>query len=136
MKCFLILLALAGNIWAEALTPDQLAGFALSHNAELRFYEGQVAALPKASQVEVPEIPQPLDFPSRPAFRRAVLDLDRDLARLYLAEFRFFLENEVRLNAMEYRRRWKPRQSRATSRIASGRSLKCWRSVQPPGLSP
>ncbi|MBN8708695.1 MAG: hypothetical protein BGO12_14185 [Verrucomicrobia bacterium 61-8] len=102
MKRLFILLALAGNVWAEALTPDQLAGQALSDNPELRFYTEQAAALPRPAKASAPEIPQPLDFPSQAALRRAVLDLDRDLARLYLAEFRYVLESEVRLGAVEY----------------------------------
>jgi cobalt-zinc-cadmium efflux system outer membrane protein len=102
MKRFFILLTLAGNVCGEALTPDQLARQALSGNPELRFYEEQVAALPKPAKVPVPEILQPLDFPSQTELRRAVLNLDRDMARLYLAEFRYVLESEVRLGAVEY----------------------------------
>ncbi|PTX97103.1 hypothetical protein DB345_07980 [Spartobacteria bacterium LR76] len=102
MKRLLILLALAGKVCGEPLTPDQMAGIARSDNPELRFYQEQVAALPKPSWVEAPEIMQPLDFPSQPVFRRAVLDLDRELAKLYLAEFRHVLESEVRLRAIEY----------------------------------
>ncbi|MFA5266263.1 MAG: hypothetical protein WC378_20765, partial [Opitutaceae bacterium] len=85
-----------------AFTPEQLAHIAISDNPELRFYEKQVAALPKPLQVAAPEIAQPLAFPGREVFRRAVLNLDADLARLYLAEFRFVLAGEVRLKAMEF----------------------------------
>ncbi len=102
MKHLLFLCILAGNVGAEALTPDQMAGLALSDNPELRFYQEQVAALPKPTRTDVPEIAQPLEFPSQAGLRRAVLNLDRDLARLYLAEFRYVLESEVRLSAVEY----------------------------------
>lgn len=102
MKRLFLILALAGNVWAEALSPDQLAGQALSDNPELRFYTEQVGALPTPAKASAPEIPQPLDFPSQAELRRAVLNLDRDLARLYLAEFRYVLESEVRLGAIEY----------------------------------
>jgi len=85
-----------------AFTPEQLVNIPISDNPELQFYEKQVAALPKPVQSAAPEIAQPLDFPSRQAFRRSVLNLDTDLARLYLPEFRFVLASEVRLKAMEY----------------------------------
>jgi len=58
--------------------------------------------LPKPSTAKLPIIAQPLDFPSRESFRRAVLNLDASLARLYLAVFRFILDGTVRLKAMEY----------------------------------
>jgi outer membrane protein, heavy metal efflux system len=86
----------------RSFTPEELVALALSDNAELRFHEQQVSALPKASAAKAPAIPQPLDFPYRESFRRAVLDLDGDLARLYLAVFRFALASTVRLKAMEY----------------------------------
>ncbi len=101
-RLFIPFLALAGHVGAEAWTPDQMAGIALSDNPELRFYQQQVAALPKPSRGDAPAISQPLDFPSQAALRRAVLDLDRDLAKLYLSEFRQVLESEVRLAATEY----------------------------------
>ncbi|HEY5707234.1 MAG TPA: hypothetical protein VIS96_16870 [Terrimicrobiaceae bacterium] len=87
---------------ARALAPQELVALALSDNPELRFYEQQVSALPKPSNVRSPIIPQPLDFPSQGNFRRAVLNLDEGLARLYLAEFRFALAGTVRVKAMEY----------------------------------
>ena len=106
MKRILFFFALTTSAFASepapALTPDQLVAIAVSDNPELRFYEQQVAALPKPLQAKAPEVTQPLAFPSREAFRRAVLNLDADLARLYLAEFRFVLASEVRLKAMEY----------------------------------
>ncbi len=104
MKKLIFLLALTTTAFAAepAFTPDQLAAIAGSDNPELRFYENQVASLPKPVRTTAPEIAQPLAFPSREAFRRAVLNLDADLARLYLAEFRYFLASEVRLKAMEY----------------------------------
>ncbi len=85
-----------------SFTPSELAGLALSANPELSFYEQQVAALPNPSGAKPPVVPQPLDFPSREKFRRALLNLDAGLARLYLDEFRFALGGEVRLKAMEY----------------------------------
>lgn len=105
MKKLILLFALtAVSALAEepAFTPDQLVNLAISDNPELQFYEKQVAALPQPVKGVTPEVPQPLDFPSRQAFRRSVLNLDTDLARLYLAEFRFVLASEVRLKAMEY----------------------------------
>lgn len=104
MKPFFLLLTLTSIVFAEkpVMTPNQLATIVLRENPELRFYEVQVAALPKAVQTTAPKIDQPLDFPAREAFRRAVLNLDRDLAQLYLAEFRYILANDTRLKAMEY----------------------------------
>lgn len=99
---FLLAVTTAGLASEPAFTPDQLVTIAASDNPELRFYEKQVAALPKPVQATAPEVAQPLDFPSREAFRRAVLNLDADLARLYLAEFRFILASEVRIKTMEY----------------------------------
>lgn len=102
-----LFLTLAASALAETLphsfTPEELASLALSGNPELRFYEQQVAALPDPSDTKTPVVPQPLDFPSREKFRRAVLNLDAELGRLYLDEFRFVLGGEVRLKAMEYR---------------------------------
>jgi cobalt-zinc-cadmium efflux system outer membrane protein len=101
MKTLLLFLAMTTAAFA-AETPDQLATLAASGNPELRFYEKQVAALPKPLDLTAPEIAQPLDFPSREAFRAAVLDLDAGLARLYLEQFRFVLAGETRLRAMEF----------------------------------
>ena len=102
----LISAALAVSVSAESsvrsFTPEELVSLALSDNPELRFYEQQVSALPKPSAPKPPNIPQPLDFPYRESFRRAVLNLDGDLARLYLAALRFVLTGTVRLKAMEY----------------------------------
>ena len=102
----LICVALAISVSAESLvrsfTPEELVTLALSDNPELRFYEQQVSALPKPSSTKLPIIAQPLDFPSRESFRRAVLNLDAGLARLYLAVFRFALAGTVRLKAIEY----------------------------------
>ena len=108
MKVVLVLIcvALAISVSAESLvrsfTPEELVTLALSDNPELRFYEQQVSALPKPSSTKLPIIAQPLDFPSRESFRRAVLNLDASLARLYLAVFRFALAGTVRLKAIEY----------------------------------
>jgi cobalt-zinc-cadmium efflux system outer membrane protein len=108
MKVVLVLIcvALAISVSAETLvrsfTPEELVTLALSDNPELRFYEQQVSALPKPSSAKLPIIPQPLDFPSRESFRRAVLNLDAGLARIYLAVFRFALAGTVRLKAIEY----------------------------------
>jgi outer membrane protein, heavy metal efflux system len=103
----LILFALATSVAAEdrvrAFTPAELVSIALADNPELHFYEQQVSALPKPSSAKpLPTIAQPLDFPSRESFRRAVLNLDASLARLYLALFRFVLAGTVRIKAMEY----------------------------------
>ena len=106
MKALAVLIVFVVSALAESsvrsFTPEELVNLALSNNPELRFYEQQVAALPKASSAMSPIIPQPLDFPSRENFRRAVLNLDAELARFYLAEFRFVLAGQVRLKAMEY----------------------------------
>jgi cobalt-zinc-cadmium efflux system outer membrane protein len=103
----LILFALAASVAAEdrvrAFTPEELVTIALADNPELHFYKQQVSALPKPSSAKpLPTIAQPLDFPSRESFRRAVLNLDASLARLYLALFRFVLAGTVRIKAMEY----------------------------------
>ena len=87
---------------ALAQTSDELVAEALKNNPELRFYTAQIEALPKTAQLASPRIPIPLDFPSREKFRAAVLNLDKELAELYLAEFRFALAGTVRLKAMEY----------------------------------
>jgi cobalt-zinc-cadmium efflux system outer membrane protein len=106
MKELAVLIVFAVSALAESavrsFTPEELVNLALSNNPELRFYEQQVAALPKPSSAMSPVILQPLDFPSRENFRRAVLNLDAELARFYLAEFRFALAGQVRLKAMEY----------------------------------
>jgi outer membrane protein, heavy metal efflux system len=106
MKALTILIVFAVSVFAEgsvrSFTPEELVNLALSDNPELRFYEQQGTALPKPSDTRSPVIPQPLDFPSRENFRRAVLNLDAELARFYLAEFRFALAGQVRLKAMEY----------------------------------
>lgn len=101
---YLLLSFLAAIFAVNALaeTPDDLVAEALKNNPELRFYTAQIDALPKTAQVAVPKIPFPLDFPSREKFRAAVLNLDKELAQLYLAEFRFALAGTVRLKAMEY----------------------------------
>lgn len=102
----LISVALAMSVFAESsmrsFTSEELVTLALSDNPELRFYEQQVSALPKPSSVKLPIVAQPLDFPWRENFRRAVLNLDDGLARLYLDAFRFALAGTVRLKAMEY----------------------------------
>jgi cobalt-zinc-cadmium efflux system outer membrane protein len=103
MKTLAVLIVFAVSALAESsLTPNELVDLASSNNPELRFSEQQVAALPKPSTATPPTIPQPLEFPSREKFRRAVLNLDAELARLYLDEFRFVLAGQVRLKAMEY----------------------------------
>ena len=106
MKTLTILIVFAVSAFAESsvrsFTAEELVNLALSDNPELRFYEQQGTALPKPSDTRSPVIPQPLDFPSRENFRRAVLNLDAELARFYLAEFRFALAGQVRLKAMEY----------------------------------
>jgi hypothetical protein len=84
MKTLAVLIAFAVAALAESsvrsLTPEELVNLALSNNPELRFYEQQIAALPKPSSAMSPVIPQPLDFPSHENFRRAVLNLDSELA--------------------------------------------------------
>jgi outer membrane protein, heavy metal efflux system len=106
MKTLAVLIVFAVSALAESsvrsFTPEELVNLALLDNPELHFYEQQVAALPKPSDAKSPVIPQPLDFPSRENFRRAVLNLDAELARFYLDEFRFALAGQVRLKAMEY----------------------------------
>ncbi|HET7237394.1 MAG TPA: hypothetical protein VFI76_00085 [Terrimicrobiaceae bacterium] len=102
-----ILFAWALSVAAEdkvpAFTPDEFVTMALSNNPELRFYEQQISALPRPSDAKpLPTIAQPLDFPSRENFRRAVLNLDASLARLHLELFRFILAGTVRLKAMQY----------------------------------
>lgn len=103
MKNFLIYVC-AGFLvaTASAQTPDELVAEALANNPELKFYTAQIASLPKATQSQSPKIAFPLDFPSRGKMRTAVLNLDKELAELYLAEFRFALGGTVRLKAMEY----------------------------------
>ena len=98
LSLFIALVATTG--WAE--TADSLVAEALQNNPELQFYTSQIAALPKPAKFEAPKIPMPLDFPSRDKLRAAVLNLDADLAKLYLAEFRFALAGAVRLRAMEF----------------------------------
>jgi cobalt-zinc-cadmium efflux system outer membrane protein len=108
MKILFVLISsvLAICAFAESpvasFTPEELVARALSDNPELRFYEQQISALPKASTAQPLVIPQPLDFPLRESIRRAVLNLDSQLARLYLAAYRFALAGKVRLKAMEY----------------------------------
>lgn len=104
MKQLLALFGLSGSLFAAELplTPGQLALEAAANNPELRFFEKQVSALPGPTSGDLPEIPQPLQFPSRDEFRGAILALDVGLARLYLEEFRFVLSGEVRLKSMAY----------------------------------
>jgi len=104
MNQVLMVILSAGTLLAAdlPLTPGQLVKEAVDNNPELRFYEKQVLGLPRATAVETPAVARPLDFPSRVAFRNAVLDIDAGLARLYLDEFRFVLGGEVRLKSMEY----------------------------------
>ncbi len=108
MKVVPLLISAALTVSASAessvrsFTPEELVPIALSDNPELLFYKQQVSALPKPSNAKLPIIAQPLDFPSRESFRRAVLNLDAGLARFYLAVFRFVLAGTVRLKAMEY----------------------------------
>ncbi|MDX2081262.1 MAG: hypothetical protein SFU53_10800 [Terrimicrobiaceae bacterium] len=99
---FLSALTVLTAITVRAETADSLVAEALKNNPELRFYTAQIAALPKTTQSAAPKIPFPLDFPSREKFRAAVLNLDKELAQLYLDEFRFALAGTVRLKAMEY----------------------------------
>jgi hypothetical protein len=102
----LMFVTLAISVSAESMvrsfTSEELVTLALSDNPELRFYEQQVSALPKPSSTKLPIVAHPLDFPSRESFRRAVLNLDAGLARLYLSVFRFALAGTVRIKAMEY----------------------------------
>jgi len=103
MKLYsLIIFAALTAITGRAATVDQLVAEALQNNPELRFYTAQIASLPKPAKSEAPKIPMPLDFPSRQNLHAAVLNLDAELAKLYLAEFRFVLAGTVRLRAMEY----------------------------------
>lgn len=103
MKTFFFSIILAVSVTAgQAETADQLVAEALQNNPELRFYTAQIATLPKPAKSEAPKIAIPLDFPSGEKLRAAVLNLDAELAKLYLAEFRFALAGAVRLRAMEY----------------------------------
>jgi cobalt-zinc-cadmium efflux system outer membrane protein len=108
MKVVPLMISVALTVSASAessvrsFTPEELVPIALSDNPELLFYKQQVSALPKPSTTKLPIIAQPLEFPSRESFRRAVLNLDASLARFYLAVFRFVLAGTVRLKAMEY----------------------------------
>ena len=97
-----LVLCVSAETEVRSFAPEELITLAFSDNPELRFYEQQVSTLPKPSSVKLPIVAQPLDFPSRENFRRAVLNLDDGLARLYLAVFRFVLAATVRLKAMEY----------------------------------
>ena len=97
-----LVLCVSAETEVRSFAPEELITLALSDNPELRFYEQQVSTLPKPSSVKLPIVAQPLDFPSRENFRRAVLNLDEGLAHLYLAMFRFVLVGTVRLKAMEY----------------------------------
>lgn len=103
-KPFALWLALTASALAAepTVTLDELVQKALTDNPELGFYQRQVAALPQPLASEAPEVPQPLDFPSGEDFRHAVLDLDTELAGLYLEEFRFVLAGTVRLKALQY----------------------------------
>jgi outer membrane protein, heavy metal efflux system len=95
-------LCLCAQSPGRSFTAEELVALALSQNPELRFYEQQVSALPKASSAKPPIIAQPLDFPFRDNFRRAVLSLDTGLAELYIEVLRFGLAGAVRLKALEY----------------------------------
>jgi outer membrane protein, heavy metal efflux system len=95
-------LCLCAQSPGRSFTAEELVALTLSHNPELRFYEQQVSTLPKASSAKPPIIAQPLDFPFRDNFRRAVLNLDTSLAQLYIGVLRFALAGAVRLKAMEY----------------------------------
>ncbi len=99
---FLSALTVLMAITVRAETADSLIAEALQNNPELRFYTEQIAALPKPAKSELPKIPIPLDYPSREKLRASVLNLDTELAKLYLTEFRHALAGEVRLKAMEY----------------------------------
>ena len=96
-----LVLCVSAETEVRSFAPEELITLAFSDNPELRFYEQQVSTLPKPSSVKLPIVAQPLDFPSRENFRRAVLNLDDGLARLYLSVFRFVLAATVRLKAME-----------------------------------
>jgi outer membrane protein, heavy metal efflux system len=100
--CCALALCLCPQSPARSFTAEELVALALSQNPELRFYEQQVSALPRASRTQLPAVAQPLDFPSRDSFRRAVLNLDAGLAQLHLGVLRFVLAGTVRLKAMEY----------------------------------
>ena len=97
---FLFLVAVLPCLRAETI--DTLIAEARQANPELKYYEAQVAAMPKAATTASPIITQPLDFPSRESMREALLNLDKELASLYLAEFRFALAAKVRLKAIAY----------------------------------
>ena len=107
MKVLPVMISAALTVSSSAETvrsfaPEEMITLAISDNPELRFYEQQVSTLPKPSSVKLPIVAQPLDFPSRENFRRAVLNLDDGLAHLYLDMFRLVLVGTVRLKAMEY----------------------------------
>lgn len=90
---------MVGIIHGQAETPDQLAEEALRANPELRYYESLLAGSAKGSP---PVLTQPLNFRSAEALRDALLNQDKPLAALYLAEFRFALAAEVKLRAIAY----------------------------------
>lgn len=102
MKRLFSLFLIATASWGRTETIDDLIAEAKRANPELIYYEAQVAAMPKTASVPSPVLNQPLDFPSREPMRQAVLNLDKELASLYLAEFRFALAAEIRLKAIAY----------------------------------
>jgi len=102
MKRLLISLWVASAALVQAETIADLTAEALRSNPELRFYEAQLAALPKGSETKPPVLEQPLGFRSSDALRDALLNRDRELVALYVDEFRFALAAEVRLKAIAY----------------------------------
>lgn len=102
MKRILILLWVASATLIHAETIDALIAEALKANPELHFYEAQLSTLSKGVETKPPVLAQPLAFRSSDALRDALLNRDRELAALYVEEFRFALAAEVRLRAIAY----------------------------------
>ncbi len=100
MKRLILFLLLAKAAGAETL--DALTAEAVRANPELRFYEAQLAALPKSAKATPPVLAYPLSFRAADALRDAMLNQDKELAALYVTEFRFALAAEVRLRAIAY----------------------------------
>jgi cobalt-zinc-cadmium efflux system outer membrane protein len=127
----LVLLPLRGFAAPEGLTVDQLVGLALSQNAELRFYEAEVAAaLGRRTQAGLwknPEISgeygrrrvsdgtgtnegwtqnfsitQTFEFPGKGSLRKAIANREVEIAEAGLRQFRLALAGQVRLQALRY----------------------------------
>ncbi len=71
-------------------------------NPELRFYERNSPRCPKAPRPLRPYSHIRLAFRAADALRDAMLNQDKELAALYVDEFRFALVAEARLRAIAY----------------------------------